>query len=66
MTAPEAVGLFVMGVDWTDGRTPTYERHHAWVTTEAQARAWFADLSRTPAAPSALIGHGGRILAVRP
>jgi hypothetical protein len=53
--------LYAMGVDWGDG----YERHFAWVTTEENARLYFARAAETSPGPCVLIGHGGRELAHR-
>jgi hypothetical protein len=34
--------IYVMGVDYSDGRNPTFERQFAWLTTEESARRYFA------------------------
>ena len=40
-------------------------RAHSWITTESNARRYF-DMVLSYGAELRLIGHGGRILAVRP
>lgn len=64
MTNTSATGTYALAVDWTDGRTPTYERHIGWRCTEADARKWFAREARRQAggARCALIGPTGRII----
>lgn len=37
--------IYIMGVDYSDGRNPTYERQYAWLTTEAHARRYFATIT---------------------
>lgn len=60
----ETKSIYVMGIDFTNGRTPSYQRHHAWkCADEATARRYFA-LNAIDATGhrAALIAADGRIV----
>ena len=53
--------LFTLAIDWSEGKTPTYESWRKWLTTEENARRMFAR-SLVCGRRSALVSSDGRIL----
>lgn len=62
-TTTETTNLYVFGIDWTRGRLANYERKFAWMTTEDNARVFFArNLHEAGAHRCALIAPDGTII----
>ena len=60
----DTTGIYVMGIDWENGRTPSYEAHLRWKCDEAAALRYFsmnADINRA-GLRAALIAPDGRIV----
>ena len=58
--------LFTIAIDWTGGRTPAYESHKKWRTTEDKARAYFRNASKEHGQACALVSSDGRIIETIP
>lgn len=54
--------IYIIGIDWTGGKTPTYEAHKKWRTTEDKAREYFRSAAKEHGQACALIGPNGSIL----
>lgn len=63
-----STGIYVMGIDWENGRTPSYEAHLRWKCDETAALRYFsmnADSNRL-GLRAALIAPDGRIVTETP
>lgn len=58
--------LYTIAIDWTGGRTPSYEGWKKWRTTEEKASAYFLNASKDHGQACALIASDGRILQTIP
>jgi len=61
--APSDAATYTLAIDWENGRTPTYETHLTWTTTEANARTYYQrNRHNAQGLRTALVGPDGRIL----
>lgn len=54
--------IYTIAIDWTGGRTPAYEAHKKWRTTEDKARTYFRKASKEHGQACALVSSDGRII----